>query len=465
MKPRSLVKCGPFAYTQRRCAWKFHFVTFGCKVNQYETQALREAWTAQGGTECDSPDAADVVCINSCAITARGERDARNALFRVRRDAPGARVLLTGCAARLVAGQTAAGRDAPDAVIVQEAKSRLLAGPESVADGLTDTADADAAFPPFEISGFRRARPVLKVQDGCRHRCTYCIVPLTRGACRSRDPFDAIREARRLLEAGYAELMISGINLRQYGRDKAEYGDFWSLLQRLDAALAPEFAGRARLRISSLEPSQLDARGLDILRGCRMVCPHLHISLQHASPAVLRRMGRGHYSADMLEQAVHELRAHWPVMALGADLLLGFPGESEEDARCLLDFVERMPFSYAHVFPDSRRPGTAADRMDGQLPQQLKQERAARVRAAVTERQEAFREAQLRLPRLLAAPEAPMQDGRPRNRPFKGVNEYYVPCLLPPEAAQAAETHRLIPVRPLELTPKGLRVALLDEAR
>ncbi|WP_300807748.1 MiaB/RimO family radical SAM methylthiotransferase [uncultured Desulfovibrio sp.] len=447
------------------CAWKFHFVTFGCKVNQYETQALREAWTAQGGTECDSPDAADVVCINSCAITARGERDARNALFRVRRDAPGARVLLTGCAARLVAGQTAAGRDAPDAVIVQEAKSRLLAGPESVADGLTDTADADAAFPPFEISGFRRARPVLKVQDGCRHRCTYCIVPLTRGACRSRDPFDAIREARRLLEAGYAELMISGINLRQYGRDKAEYGDFWSLLQRLDAALAPEFAGRARLRISSLEPSQLDARGLDILRGCRMVCPHLHISLQHASPAVLRRMGRGHYSADMLEQAVHELRAHWPVMALGADLLLGFPGESEEDARCLLDFVERMPFSYAHVFPYSRRPGTAADRMDGQLPQQLKQERAARVRAAVTERQEAFREAQLRLPRLLAAPEAPMQDGRPRNRPFKGVNEYYVPCLLPPEAAQAAETHRLIPVRPLELTPKGLRVALLDEAR
>ena len=447
------------------CAWKFHFVTFGCKVNQYETQALREAWTAQGGTECDSPDAADVVCINSCAITARGERDARNALFRVRRDAPGARVLLTGCAARLVAGQTAAGRDVPDAVIAQEAKSRLLAGPESVADGLTDTADADAAFPPFEISGFRRARPVLKVQDGCRHRCTYCIVPLTRGACRSRDPFDAIREARRLLEAGYAELMISGINLRQYGRDKAEYGDFWSLLQRLDAALAPEFAGRARLRISSLEPSQLDARGLNILRGCRMVCPHLHISLQHASPAVLRRMGRGHYSADMLEQAVHELRAHWPVMALGADLLLGFPGESEEDARCLLDFVERMPFSYAHVFPYSRRPGTAADRMDGQLPQQLKQERAARVRAAVTERQEAFREAQLRLPRLLAAPEAPMQDGRPRNRPFKGVNEYYVPCLLPPEAAQAAETHRLIPVRPLELTPKGLRVALLDEAR
>ena len=445
------------------CAWKFHFVTFGCKVNQYETQALREAWTAQGGTECDSPDAADVICINSCAITARGERDARNAVFRVRRDAPRARVLLTGCAARLVAGQTS-GRDAaPDAVVVQEAKSRLLAGPAALADGLTDTPDDGAIFPPFEISGFRRARPVLKVQDGCRHRCTYCIVPLTRGPCRSRDPFDAVREARRLLEAGYAELMISGINLRQYGRDKPEYGDFWSLLQRLDAALAPEFAGRARLRISSLEPSQLDARGLDILRGCRMVCPHLHISLQHASPAVLRRMGRGHYTADMLERAVETLHAHWPVMALGADLLLGFPGEREEDVRLLLDFIERMPFSYAHVFPYSRRPGTAADAMDGHLPQQLKQERAARVRAAVAERQRVFREAQLRLPRMLAAPEAPATGGGRSGRPFKGVNEYYVPCLLPPEAARAAAEHRLIPVRPLELTPRGLRVAPADE--
>ena len=404
-------------------SWKFHFVTFGCKVNQYETQALREAWTARGGEECDSPDAADVVCVNSCAITARGERDARNALFRARRAAPHARVVLTGCAARLAAAGLAA-EDAPDAVVPQEAKSLLLAGPDRIADGVTEVS-ADAAFPPFEISGFRRARPVLKVQDGCRHRCTYCIVPLTRGPCRSRDPLDAAREARRLLEAGYAEIMISGVNLRQYGRDRPEYGDFWSLLQRLDAALAPEFAGRARLRISSLEPSQLDERGLDILRGCRMVCPHLHISLQHASPAVLRRMGRGHYSADMLERAVEALRRHWPVMALGADLLPGFPGETEEDVRILLDFVERTPFSYAHVFPYSRRPGTAADAMSGHLPQGLKQERAARIRAAVEARQRRFREEQLRLPRMLAAPEAPADDRAGRGgRPLKGVNEY-----------------------------------------
>lgn len=446
------------------CAWKFHFVTFGCKVNQYETQALREAWSAQGGTECDSPDAADIVCINSCAITARGERDARNAIFRLRRDAPQARVLLTGCAARLVSGQIEGHRDAPDAVIMQEAKSRLLAGPQSIANGLTDAEDSGTAFPPFEISGFRRARPVLKVQDGCRHRCTYCIVPLTRGPCRSRDPFDAIREARRLLEAGYAELMISGINLRQYGRDRPEYGDFWDLLQRLDAALAPEFADRARLRISSLEPSQLDERGLDILRGCRMVCPHLHISLQHASPAVLRRMGRGHYSAAMLQQAVTALHDHWPVMALGADLLLGFPGEQDEDVRCLLDFIEAMPFSYAHVFPYSRRPGTAADRMNGHLPQQIKQERAARIRAAVEQKQQTFRQAQLHLPRLLVAPEAPLYaEGLPDADRIKGVNEFYVPCLLPPEAVQAAREHQLLPVRPLELTPEGLRVALLNE--
>lgn len=198
---------------------------------------------------------------------------------------------------------------------------------------------------------------MLKVQDGCQHRCTYCIVPLTRGRCLSRPPEDVIAEARRLLLAGHAEIMISGINLRQYGRDNADFGDFWSLLRRLDAALAPEFAGRGRFRISSLEPSQLDDEGVETLMACRMLCPQLHISLQHASQPVLRRMGRGHYTAEMLQRAVERLHAHWPVMGLGADIIAGFPGEREEDVACLLDFVRETPFSYAHVFPYSRRPG------------------------------------------------------------------------------------------------------------
>ena len=298
--------------------WTFHLLTFGCKVNQYETQSLREAWQRQGGVECDDPAGADVICVNSCAITAKGERDARAALLRLRRLAPQARLVLTGCAAQLPGVLTPprrrnAGQALPsaDLIVPQADKARLLdAGwrratlPPSPA-----AAEGPAAFPPFAIDGFRRARPVLKVQDGCEHRCTYCIVPLTRGQCRSRSPQEVIAEARRLFRAGYAELMLSGINLRQYGRDRPEYGDFWQLLLRLDQALAPEFAGRARLRISSLEPGQLDARGVDSLLSCRLVCPHLHISLQHASREVLPRMGRGHYRAEALREAARACAA------------------------------------------------------------------------------------------------------------------------------------------------------------
>lgn len=449
--------------------WKFHLLTFGCKVNQYESQSLREAWQRQGGEECDDPALADIICVNSCAITAKGERDARAALLRLRRVAPQARLILTGCAAQLPgvlepARRRGAQQPHPtaDCIIPQADKARLLdALPRSLMEGglrgPQATADAARPFPPFAIDGFRRARPVLKVQDGCEHRCTYCIVPLTRGRSRSREPRAVLAEARRLLRAGHAELMISGINLRQYGRDRPEYGDFWSLLVWLDRELAPEFAGKARLRISSLEPGQLDARGVDSLLACRLVCPHLHISLQHASPQVLRRMGRGHYRAEALQDAVRALAAHWPVMGLGADIILGFPGETEADVDCLLDFVAATPFSYAHVFPYSARPGTAAAGFAGQIPPQEKQERARRVREAVGRQQEVFRRAQLALPAMLLAADVADGQGTRKTTGIRGVNEFYVPCRLVTPAADLSLSG-LVPVRPTGLDDAGLLV-------
>lgn len=432
-------------------------MTFGCKVNQYESQAIRESWQARGGSPVPVPDAADVVLINSCAVTARAERDARNAVFRVRRAAPEARILLAGCAARLF--QTFRPRPGaawaePDLCLGNEAKASLLDGPWPDACG----EQALQGYPPFRIRAFSRARAVLKVQDGCVHRCTYCIVPQTRGAPRSRPPQEALAEARTLLAAGHVELVLSGINLGQYGRDRPEYGDFWQLLRFLDAELAPEFAGRARLRVSSLEPSQLDMRGREVLDGCRMVCPHLHISLQHASQAVLRRMGRGHYSAAMLETALAEMASFWPRMGLGADILVGFPGETEEDFQVLLETVERLPLSYAHVFPYSRRPGTAAARFEGHLPARLRLERAATARAAVERRRRHFWEAQRQLPRMFIAPD----DGAPTGGHGlqKGVNEYYVPCrFASPLPAGAASGHRtLVEARPVGLDARGLLV-------
>ena len=433
-------------------------MTFGCKVNQYESQAIREAWQARGGTEAAAPEAADVVLINSCAVTSRGERDARNAVFRVRRAAPQARIILAGCAARLFEAfrpRPGAVWATPDLCLGNELKARLLAGPWPF---LEEGGEAPA-WPPFRIATFNRARAVLKVQDGCAHRCTYCIVPQTRGAPRSRPPEEALAEARALLAAGHAELVISGINLGQYGRDRPEYGDFWQLLRFLDAGLAPEFVGRARLRISSLEPSQLDARGLETLAACRMVCPHLHISLQHSSPAVLRRMGRGHYSAADLDTALERVAAFWPLMGLGADILVGFPGETEEDFRILLETLDRLPLGYAHVFPYSRRPGTAAAQFAGQLPLKLRQERAAQARAVVQRRRERFWEEQLRLPRILVAPD----DGERGTAIPKGVNEYYTPCFFSaPFPAGGDGPRRLVAARPVGVDARGLVVEALS---
>ena len=483
-------------------AWKFYLVTFGCKVNQYETQSLREAWLAQGGVECSAPAEADVVCVNSCAITSKGERDARNAVFRLRREAPSSRLILTGCAARLFADykpRPGAIWAAPDMLVPQEEKSRLLHGPWADLDGegviqsagmpdattpaptvaASTPAQAEAqasnqAFPPFQISAFKRARPVLKVQDGCAHRCTYCIVPSTRGKPRSRPVDEIVSEARRLLQAGHAEIMVSGINLGQYGRG-TDTGDFWKLLRTLDAALAPEFAGQARLRISSLEPGQLDQQGLDALLACRMLCPHLHISLQHGSQTVLKRMGRGHYTPAMLEHAVSALASHWPIMGLGADIIAGFPGETEDDMRQLLELIDRLPMSYAHVFPYSRRPG----RFDGQIPHSLKLERAARLREAVGRKQQVFLAEQLKLPRMLVAadnPQAfadsatdvaptPESAGKTKKNSVKGVNEYYAACSirLPAQGKRPGADAGLLPARPVALTEKGLVVELVEQ--
>lgn len=433
--------------------WTFHILTFGCKVNQYESQAIREAWQARGGSETPAPEQADVVLINSCAVTSRGERDARNAVFRARRMAPRARIILAGCAARLfVAFRPRPGAEwaAPDLCLGNEQKASLLEGPWAPPQAGVPA----SGWSPFRISAFSRARAVLKVQEGCVHRCTYCIVPQTRGAPRSRPPGDALAEARALLAAGHAELVISGINLAQYGRDRPEYGDFWQLLRFLDAALAPDFAGRARLRVSSLEPSQLDARGLETLRACRMVCPHLHISLQHASPAILRRMGRGHYAVADLERALGSLASFWPQMGLGADILVGFPGETEADFRILLDTLGRLPLSYAHVFPYSRRPGTAAARFDGALPLSVRQERAAAARAVVEQRQKRFWAGQAELQRMLVAPD----EGEAADACRKGVNEYYVPCLLPPKRGPETGERRLVAVRPVGVGARGLFV-------
>ncbi|MDL2280055.1 MiaB/RimO family radical SAM methylthiotransferase [Desulfovibrio sp. OttesenSCG-928-G11] len=435
----------------------FHIFTLGCKVNQYESQALREAWLAMGHSESRRPEEADLILINSCAVTSRAVADLRGALRRMRREAPGARIVVSGCAARILqetqACQAEAGKiPAADMLVPQTDKDQLLTlFPYAALPAKAKAAANTALFPPFSLNGYARSRAVLKIQDGCSHGCAYCFVPLARGGSRSRPFAEALAEARRLLAAGFREIIVSGVNLRQYRQDG---GDFWDFLAKLDSALAPEWTGRARLRISSLEPGQTGARALDTLAECRLLAPHLHLSLQSGSPAVLERMGRGHYDPARLPDFLKALRGLWPRFGLGADLLCGFPGESEAEAQESLKLLRALPLSYAHVFPYSRRPGTRAATLPDQVPRESAKARAAAARALALEKKQVFLRSLLECPRL----EVVFDKGG-----LSGPDQHYAECFLEDGAAAPGPEKALLPVRPLRLDAKGLLVRPLKD--
>lgn len=417
---------------------RFFIQTLGCKINQYESQSIREAWEARGWQEAASQSDAEVILVHTCAVTAGAVANSRGAVRRAGREAPGARVLVAGCAAQT-------GVDAfenlpgVEVVIPQSRKPDLMYWPDSP-DGMDP-----GEWPGFSISRFNRTRPILKIQDGCSHCCTYCIVPRARGPARSRRSRDIVDEAFRLLTAGHREIILSGINLGQFRNDA---GDLWDMLKRLESALVPEWAGRARLRLSSLDPGMLGPKALDVLAGSSMVCPHLHLSMQSASPEVLAAMGRSHYGPDMVLDFLGSLRTAWPVFALGADLLTGFPGESAEAFKATQDFCEKARLSYAHVFPFSRRPGTLAAKSKHQLAKELRKERAARLRERTAELERNFLRECARLPRLVMSVE--------RENPGAGVSEYYVECRL--EGPSPVHQRGLVPVRPVRAEADFLAV-------
>ncbi|BBD07156.1 MiaB/RimO family radical SAM methylthiotransferase [Desulfovibrio ferrophilus] len=416
---------------------RFHIYTLGCKINQYESQSIREAWTTRGCVEASDPANADVIVVNSCAVTAKAVADLRAAVRRFGRQNPNAEVVITGCAAQVLAEELS--EAFPDtAIIPQSEKETLLTRPlpmasvqpdhTSQADGSAQitsapTSDHDSgcpSFPEFSIKGSNRVRAVVKVQDGCTHRCTYCIIPSTRGKAVSRAPEAAVAEVHRLFEAGWREVTLSGINLRQFGRDLTPAMDFWDLLQIMDAELAPQWAGRARLRISSVDPGQLGTKALEVLGASQLICPQLHLSLQSLAPAVLRRMGRGHYGPEDIVDFTTQLGSVWPVFGLGADLLVGFPGETDEDFEITRQYCEKLPLSYAHVFPYSRRPGTPAANYPDQIPHAVKKQRAKILRDMMATKKAAFMQRLTTLDRL----DVVVEGGDPAH----GICEYYADC-------------------------------------
>ena len=418
----------------------FFLTTQGCRVNQYESQAIREALVQDGLMETGDPSLADIVLVNSCAVTERAVLDLMKLLRGFAAAEPKPWIVVAGCAVEADRKRILA-LGLVDEVIAQKDKAALakLDGPPT-------------PFPALAISGYNRARGVIKVQDGCSHGCTYCIIPSTRGRSVSRPPAEVIAEASRLLDSGIREISLCGINLRHYGRDLSESKDFWDLLTEVDQALSPRWAGRARLRLGSLEPGDLNSKALSTLAASRLMSPHLHISLQSGSPEVLRRMGRGHYGPQEIFAFLKELRAIWPVFGLGADLIAGFPGETPNHADETLDVVQRLPLSYAHVFPYSERPGTPAAGFKDSVPGHVRRERAKILRQEVARQRAGFLRDLLRLPDMNVA----LEEGG------TGMNEFYVECTVREAPPQAGE---LLRVAPTGTTPSGLEVRVVDAGR
>lgn len=430
----------------------FYIHTLGCKINQYEAEALREAWLSRGLLESPGMSGADVIVVNACAVTAKAVADVRAALRAARRAGPEAALVVVGC---VPGPDRPAMADLPGvvAVLPQRAKAAL-------ADLRPDTGDEEPrgrGFPPLSIADYPRARAVLKVQDGCSHHCSYCIVPSLRGPSVSRRPEDVVAEAKRLLAAGFREITLSGVNLRQYGlgRDFPDGWDFWRLVRLLERELAPEWAGRARLRISSLDPAQLGDEALETLAASSLVAPHLHLSLQSLSPGVLSRMRRGHYGPKDVHRFLDRLAQVWPVFGLGADFIAGFPGETEGDAARTIEYAAALSLSYAHVFPYSPRPGTAAASLGGQVLDPEKKERAARLRALVARKRQSFLKRQAMLPEVAVVME---DDG-----PWRGRNEFYVECRLT-RAPSTPARRALVRCRPVAVRQGCVEVEPLDSA-
>ena len=339
------------------------FATLGCRLNQVDTQQLQTLLEARGFKTVAFDEPADVVVVNTCTVTARAEFSDRQMIRRAARVSPRGKLVVTGCWAQTSPGDVA-GMEEVDLVVGNADKHRL---PELLERVVTDTVHVSdigrvrtiEVAPPARVLG--RSRAFLKVQDGCQHRCAFCVVPLARGGSRSLEPRVVLDQARLLVAAGHPEVVLTGVDLGHYGADLVPRTTLAALLRSL-----VEIRGLRWLRLSSLLPAYFTVELVEAVTASPVVAPHFHIPLQSGSDRVLRAMRRP-YNTRMYRALVERLVAARPRLGLGADVIAGFPGETDEDFAETVACVRALPFSYLHVFPYSRRQGTEAARLEGQL--------------------------------------------------------------------------------------------------
>jgi threonylcarbamoyladenosine tRNA methylthiotransferase MtaB len=371
----------------------FQIITFGCKVNQFDSAMMAEALEGSGFTPSPAHGSPDLVLVNTCTVTGRADQQARQTIRRLARQRPGAPILVTGCYAQR----------APEALASLPGVAGVFGNREKVRVAEMAAAGAGSRGPLMAVGGFGRQEPFqdrevtrfpghtrawLKIQEGCSHACSYCIVPQVRGPARSL-PLDRVQASLEgLAGRGYQEIVLTGVDLGQYGRDLASPTTLSQLAPRLAQKTWP-----FRLRLSSLEPQEITGELVEALAGLPHLCPHFHLPLQSGSGEVLRAMGRS-YSPEDFREIVMELHRHFPGAAVGLDILVGFPGETGADFEATRKLVEALPAAYLHVFPFSPRPGTPAQGRPP-LPGSEVRRRAEVMRRLGREKRQAFYQAHL----------------------------------------------------------------------
>ena len=368
---------------------KFYIATFGCRTNQADSSAIREGFLRRDFEEADRYEEADVIVVNSCTVTHRTDQQVRQLARRLIRGNPAARVFVTGCYAQRAPEKLAAIPGVAGVVGNTRREALVeLADTAHERDGGSERTPASVHWDAFERARVfevlparnpeERTRPFVKIQDGCDAKCCYCIIPMVRGSSRSVPPERLIERVRRLTDEGFREIVLTGIHIGTYG----QYLNPRFPLDRLLRAML-ELPGLGRLRISSIEPMELSRRVIGLAAADERIAPHFHICLQSGSDRILRRMLRPYDTARFLG-IVEGIRRSLPHAAIGTDVIVGFPGETEGDHRATLEFLAEGPFTYLHVFPYSDRPGTRASGMTDKVPAVEIRRRAAEIRSLGT---------------------------------------------------------------------------------
>jgi threonylcarbamoyladenosine tRNA methylthiotransferase MtaB len=369
---------------------KFSIQTFGCRCNQSDSAAIREGLCRRSMQECKTPRDADLIIVNTCTVTQRSDRQVRQAVRRLHRENPGAHLIVTGCYAE---------RD-PDALAAMDGVRLVLGNaqkihlPELVEQyagfspgkiirtSLDD--EVDCVLPPMTHTG-GKTRPLVKIQDGCDARCSYCIVPHVRGPGRSARAENALEEIQSLVESGFREIVLAGINLGAFGQKLKDHPDLADLLRRI-----VKIPGLGRIRLSSIEPMHFDRAIVKMAAAHPVIARHFHIPMQSGSDRVLRLMRRP-YTAARFHELIRQIHRELPDAGLGTDVLVGFPGETDQDFNETCALIEELPLTYLHVFPFSPREGTEAVSLPSPVPSHLVRRRLNAVLELSRSKNLAFR--------------------------------------------------------------------------